>query len=243
MVQKHPPFWFWPIDRWKLFVTMLLALVLMLLVAYAVQPTAAATPVTINHPASSESLAPDELVELSGHSYPGLTIRLAECRTDAQGLADCEAGKVTILAETVADEIGDWQAVVPALQSGTHTLIAIGYDFANMPVVASDPLHLNVEAVPTPAPFTAPSFDAPESSDFSKQPIVLSGSAGPGNAVFIFDGESYLGTAMADEQGVWKFTAPKLAAGSHYLTARIMKPDGAELARSEPFIILVVPES
>ncbi|MGS1559328.1 Ig-like domain-containing protein [Klebsiella pneumoniae] len=51
--------------------------------------------------------------------------------------------------------------------------------------------------------------------------LALSGTAEAGSTVTIYDGSTVLGTAVADEDGHWRFTPDPLGEGEHRLSTTV----------------------
>ncbi len=102
-----------------------------------------------------------------------------------------------------------------------------------------------VSAVSEPAQAVAvvkPSFDIVRISPDGD--TVIAGRAAPGVQVVIYDGDTELGRAKADERGEWVFLPEKpLPAGTRRLNLAVF-PDGKadNALRSESDVVLVVPE-
>lgn len=108
-------------------------------------------------------------------------------------------------------------------------------------------------AAPAPAPsaetgqvskpvVVLPSFDIVRISP--EGDTVIAGRAAPGAQVTIYEGETEIGRAKADERGEWVFLPEKpLPPGTRRLTLAVQPPDGkGEPLRSEGEVVLVVPE-
>lgn len=96
-------------------------------------------------------------------------------------------------------------------------------------------------AQPVPQPVT-PAFDIVRISP--EGDTVIAGRAAPGAMVVIYDGDTELGRAKADERGEWVFLPEKpLPPGTRKLNLAVFPPDGkGEPLRSEGEVVLVVPE-
>lgn len=93
-----------------------------------------------------------------------------------------------------------------------------------------------------PAPAVTPSFDIVRISP--EGDTVIAGRAAPGATVVIYDGETELGRAKADERGEWVFLPEKpLPPGTRKLNLAVFPPEAnAAPLRSEGDVVLVVPE-
>lgn len=239
MTYEHTPFWYWPLDRWKLLLTLVLSLALLLVGAITQPRPVTMTPPVLQQPDSGETFAAGEPVQIAGSAVAGQIVSILLCPVDVDGLPQCDEGLTYPLAETTTDASGHWQLIAPPLAPGQHAVLAVTSDTAGHSL-SSPAILFGIETAPPTV--IAPSFNSPGRAEQLTQPIELTGEAGPGNAVFLFVDQSFLGSTYANEKGVWHFTAPKLSVGTHFLVAKVLAPGGEELGVSEPFIVLVVPE-
>jgi hypothetical protein len=240
MAYDHTPYWFWPLDRWKLLLTLILALTL-LLVGAVNQPTPVAmTAPVLLHPSLGDIFAEGEIVEIEGSAAAEQVVSVLLCPFDADDLPRCDEESAYPLAEATADASGQWRVTTPPLAPGRHAIIATTAGDETDQALTSSVLIFKIQS-PLPAAI-APSFDSPDRQKLLTQPIELTGQAGPGNAVYLFADATFLGSTYADKEGLWRFAFPKLDAGTHFLVAKVLAPDGEELGVSEPLIILVVSE-
>ncbi|WP_445991763.1 Ig-like domain-containing protein [Klebsiella pneumoniae] len=68
---------------------------------------------------------------------------------------------------------------------------------------------------------------------------VLSGTAEAGATVTIYDGSTVLGTAVADEDGHWRFTPDPLGEGEHRLSTTVTDVAGNTSGHSPDFVLTV----
>jgi hypothetical protein len=130
----------------------------------------------------------------------------------------------TALATVGTDGSGNWSyAYTPkSLPNGTYGFSATATDSTNNVSAASGTLNLVLG-------LAAPYVSAPSLTSGSiigtagGVPITvatptLTGTATPGSTVTIVDGDTVLGTAVANAKGLWSFTAPALAKGTHKIS-------------------------
>jgi Ca2+-binding RTX toxin-like protein len=131
----------------------------------------------------------------------------------------------TTLGTAVASNAGAWSYTLGQLAGGAHSLTATAADAAGNTGMASTALAFTVDA-PSPAVPVAPSglADAAivngyvnKAGDTASQ--TLTGMAGAGVTVTVYDGAAKLGTTTAGGDGAWSYTLGKLADGTHNLTA------------------------
>ena len=238
MAYDHTPYWFWPLDRWKLLLTLILALTLLLVGAINLPAPVVLTAPLLHHPAPGGVFAEGESVEIGGAAAAKQVVRVLLCPFDADNLPQCDEGSAYPLAETTADADGQWRVTTPPLAPGRHAIVATTASEDTDQALTSAVLIFKIQAPPPTA--IAPSFDSPDRQKLLTQPIELTGQAGPGNAVYLFADATFLGSTYADKEGLWRFAFPRLDVGTHFLVAKVLAPDGAELGVSEPFIVLVV---
>ena len=240
MSYDQAPYWLWPLDRWKLLLTIVLALLLLLLGAIQ-QPQLEAVPTPdIENPLPNQSFEEGELVTISGAAGNSQEVRVFLCSFDGLGSPQCDEGSAKLLADSNTDATGSWQVVAPPLPSGKHANVAATVPDESGQVWTNSVITFQV--LPAPIVLTAPSFNSKDRANRLSQPLEITGQAGPGNTVFLFADTLYLGRADANDKGFWRFETPELEAGTHFLVAKVLAPDGEPLATSEPLIILIVPE-
>ncbi|RDK83024.1 Ig-like domain-containing protein, partial [Enterobacillus tribolii] len=144
-----------------------------------------------------------------------------------------EAGNVitvydgdTVLGSTTVDSEGNWELqVTKDLSGGTHTLTAKESDSAGNVSTSGDYVIKVITDVPSePVLSTVEDDVEPHTGPLQKgdmtndNQLLLTGSADAGVTVRIYggaDGKTLLGTAEADENGLWNFTTPTLEDGTH----------------------------
>jgi hypothetical protein len=70
MAYDHTPYWYWPLDRWKLLLTMVLALALLLVGAINQPRPVAITAPVLQQPGSGDIFAAGEPVQIEGVWVP-----------------------------------------------------------------------------------------------------------------------------------------------------------------------------
>ena len=94
---------------------------------------------------------------------------------------------------------------------------------------------LTLSASSTPTAYSAPTLAAPLVTN-NKQPTIT-GTAKPGSTVTVFDGQTALGTAVADSAGLWTYkVTTDLSEAAHSLTASAATSDGS---RTSPLSVAV----
>lgn len=163
---------------------------------------------------------------LTGTGTPGSTIEILR-------------NGVSLGTTTVGDD-GNWSFDLDLPETGD-------YDFTLNVLDGSGNVQGSVEmprftvAAPTVA------FDAPEAGPFALGDdglptgrLRLNGRSTPNATIEIYAGDERIGTTTADADGNWTFDGPiSLATGSYPLTARMVGPDGAVLAQTEPFDLAI----
>jgi len=152
---------------------------------------------------------------LTGTAEPGSTVTLFD--------------GATLLGTTTAAGDGSWSFTPSSdLSTGSHSFTATATDAAGNVSAASGARSLTVDA-------TAPSAPAITGADDDVSPVTgtvadgsstndprptLTGTAGAGSTVTVYDGATLLGTTTTAGDGSWSFTpASDLAEGSHSFAA------------------------
>ena len=214
MRTERPPFWFWPLDRWKLLLALGLALAFLAGLRGCNAPARIAAPV-ITSPAAGAQLRTGALGDVAGTAAPRAAVHVFEGER--------------LLANTTADTSGKWRFPMPALAAGEHVLTArmVGPD--GKLLAASRAVRFTVAETVGGAPvIVGPAAGAPPA---------LSGTGLPGSLVKVFEGDKLLGESAVGADGKWTLALPALAAGAHDLVARTYGADGKELAASQPFSV------
>jgi hypothetical protein len=129
----------------------------------------------------------------------------------------------TLLGSTVADALGNWAyryTSSSTFANGTYNFTARATDAAGnaSPVSANFKLLLGSSALNLAAPVLSTAsvlgVDSLGNVTASATPV-FSGTATAGTLVTVVDGNTVLGTVVADSSGHWSFTSPRLAAGRH----------------------------
>jgi hypothetical protein len=128
----------------------------------------------------------------------------------------------TVIGTTAADSHGNWTYGYQSSRfaSGNYKFTATATDLAGnvSPVSATYNLQLGNGAQNLAAPMITASSIQSTDSDGSIDAIAtptFTGTAKAGTVVIVVDGDTILGTVVADSSGHWSFTSPKLASGTH----------------------------
>ncbi len=241
MTYDQAPYWLWPLDRWKLLVTIVLALLLLLVSAIKQPLSEASTAPILQSPVPNQNFTDGDLIVIAGVADAEQMVHILLCPVDATDLPNCTDESVYPLAETTTDSAGSWQVTAPPLAPGKHAVVAATIPDDSGQTVTSSVVVFQIGVAPPVV--ASPSFDSPDRETLLTQPIELTGQAGAGNAVFLFADSTFLGRTYADAKGLWRFETPQLGVGTHFLIAKVLAPNGDVLGVSEPLVVLVVPES
>lgn len=133
----------------------------------------------------------------------------------------------TLVGSATADNAGNWSIVSKALSVGAHKLTVKVTDIAGNISSASPALALTVDTKGPDAPTKLDLLsiaDSGTSNTDNKTAIttpVISGKAEANAIVTLYDGDTLLGTALADKSGAWQITSSvSLSNGAHSLTAK-----------------------
>lgn len=159
---------------------------------------------------TGDFITSDTTLTLSGTAEAGSTVEIFDGATS--------------LGTAVADVNGAWTLVTAALAEGAHALTARATDRAGNVGTFSAATTVTIDTTPPAAPAISGVSDDTGSSGSDRvtqdDTLTLTGSATPGATVAVYDGETLLGTAVADGTGAWTFTTAALADGVHVFAAR-----------------------
>jgi hypothetical protein len=144
-----------------------------------------------------DGITNDSTLTLTGSAAANSTVKVFDGTTE--------------IGTTTANNSGTWTYTTAALSDGNHSLKATATSGTS---ATSSTLAVQID---TKAP-TAPTIATPTSN--ANGSLNLTGTAETGSVVKVFDGTTQIGTATANNSGVWSYTTGALAAGSHSLTAK-----------------------
>ncbi|NIJ42558.1 VCBS repeat-containing protein [Parvibaculum indicum] len=182
--------------------------------------------------------ADDAALTLSGTSSGGSEVFVTF--RDGSGATVSESGHV--------DGNGNWTisgADISGLENGTITVEAYAVDAAgNSSATTSETFELDNVAPAAPV-ITDYADDTGRPADrlTADATPTLSGTAEAGAEIEIYDGNTLLGTAMADGNGDWSFTTAALSDGLHSLTATARDAASNESASSSSFALTIDTEA
>ncbi|NOZ73226.1 MAG: Ig-like domain repeat protein [Chloroflexi bacterium] len=219
---ENPPYWYWPLDRWKLAFSLLLLVILIVSGPRAYRIAKSTIP-TFSAPVSGAVFAANAPAQISGRADPGNLIQIYD--------------NDNLLGATTADATGQWSFTLPmTLFPGEHKLKAQSLLDPKTPLASSEPLTIII-APPIQNP---PRFHLNAATYHSGQAFSVSGTADPNATIQIFDGDEWLGQTISDENGLWSFSILSPSAGRHTLYAKIIGPHNTTLATSQPFDVNVL---
>ncbi len=223
---EHPPYWFWRLDRWKLLLAALLALLALLLGLRGCGAPQAVAP-TLSAPVAGARLIEGALGDVTGKAAPGAVVRFFDGDT--------------LLGETTADGQGNLRFAMPSLSLGPHTITAATFDKNGVRLTTSEPVGFNVLAADK-APVVAPTlgFTGGQTALLTGKSFVATGTAVPAALIRLLDGDAVLGETTAGVDGNWTLGVPALAAGTHTLVVEATGADGIS-ATSVPLAVTVAP--
>lgn len=151
------------------------------------------------------------------------------------------------VGDTTADHSGNWSFKLNGLSNGSHTINA---DLMNGSVLVSrsDDFVIKVSVLSVPEPIITAVLDdvgavkGPLEQNASTDDVrpELTGKAEPGHLVKIYDGGTLLGSTMADESGLWRYTLEStLSEGKHSLVAEALDAVGNISNKSNAWTITV----
>lgn len=156
----------------------------------------------------------------------------------------------TLVGSATADNDGNWSITSKTLTTGAHKLTVKVTDIAGNISAASPALALTVDTKGPDAPTTLDLLsiiDSGTSNTDNKTAIttpVISGKAEANAIVALYDGETLLGSALADKSGAWQITSSvSLSTGAHSLTAKATDIAGNVSAASAKLNLTIDPNA
>ncbi|AOI67597.1 hypothetical protein WS51_28410 [Burkholderia territorii] len=156
-------------------------------------------------------------------------------------------GGTTPIGSVAIGDSGTWSFRVPeSLADGNHSLTAKAVDRLGRESAPSRAYEIAVDTTPPEQPtigevvdHVGPIQGALDNHSSTDDPNpALSGNAEAGSIVTIYDGDTKLGSTVADQEGHWSFTPSQpLADGEHVLTVRAEDKAGNTSQASDPFTI------
>nr|WP_286209090.1 Ig-like domain-containing protein [Azospirillum sp. A1-3] len=163
-----------------------------------------------------------------------------------------EAGSVidllsggSVVASGTADVSGFWTITASAQGEGGHTFTTRSRDAAGNTRDGSGSLLVTIDTTAPDAPGGVKLTAATDSGRSTTDAItnvtapVVTGTAGVGSTVALYDGASLLGSATVNAQGSWEFATSGLSIGAHTLTARAVDAAGNTGAASSGLVVTV----
>jgi hypothetical protein len=200
--------------------------------------TATAAPIALDLAAASDkgASASDNITNLSapvitGKAEAGATVVLYD--------------GVTQIGKATANTSGVWSITSAKLADAEHHLTALATDAAGNLSQASAELALTIDTKAV-LPTKAPLLDAQSDSGRSHSDGItnigtpkVSGVTEVGASVALYDGNTLVGSTLADSDGAWSITSKALAAGAHKLTVKVTDIAG-NVSAASPVLALTV---
>ena len=176
----------------------------------------------------------DTTPQLSGSATAGSIITVYD------GDSTTPIGSVTVGAD------GSWQFVTGTLDEGDHSLTVTVTDAAGNVSDPSAPISFTVDTTAPDAVVDLllvnnnvdPATPITSGSNTNDSTPLLSGTAEPNSTIIVYDGQTPIGTATADNDGAWTFS-PELTDGSHSLSVTVTDVAGNVSAPSASVAITV----
>jgi hypothetical protein len=124
----------------------------------------------------------------------------------------------TELGTTTANGSGAWSYTTGTLTNGSHSFTATDAVGSNLSS-ASAALGVTIDTRPPPVTVSLASNTGTSSIPTTTSNIALTGSGDPNAVVTLREGNTVLGTTMANANGERSFTSPSVAQGSHTIVA------------------------
>lgn len=147
------------------------------------------------------------------------------------------------LGTTTANAVGSW-SFKPTISDGRHSIVATSVDALGQSTSATASFWLSTQA-PTTSAYETVSGATQLTSDVVSVAAAAE-AVGPNSVASaeVYDGSSDLGAATLASPGVWRFTAQKLLAGVHTLSAKVTDAAGnVSTATLAPISVIAPPPS
>ncbi|WP_277977771.1 Ig-like domain-containing protein [Pantoea endophytica] len=190
-------------------------------------------------PLTSGDITDDRTPTLSGTGEPNATISVYD--------------GTTLLGITSVGTNGSWSFTTPTLSNGQHSFTVTATDTAGNVGPATPPVIVNVNADVPPATASLEVTDEngntvgqlTDGASTNNDSPVLTGLAGAGNLITLYDGDTLLGSTTADTNGQWIFYVRNLANGAHALHGTITDANGnvTDTATINIIVDTVVPDA
>jgi len=152
-----------------------------------------------------------------------------------------------VIGTVVADGAGNWSLAAGPLTAGKHAFTATATDAAGNKGPASTAYEITVDSVAPLRPSIvavlqsgdAGTVTVPNGGRTSDATPTLNGIGEAAATVTVFEGDTVLGSAVADASGRWSFTAPALVEGPHTFSATATDPAGNTSIRSAGYTVTI----
>jgi hypothetical protein len=148
----------------------------------------------------------------------------------------------TLLGAVIADGSGAWTFTTGTLTDATHSFSATADDGLGHISAASTVLAVTVDTVAPSAPtISSYSTDSGTVGDgvTNDNTLTFTGTAAAGATVSVYDGATFLGTAIATGSGAWTFTTGALTDATHSFSATASDAAGNVSAASSVLAVTV----
>ena len=161
---------------------------------------------------AGDRITNDNTLTLTGSAAAGSTVKVFDGTTQ--------------IGTATANSSGAWSYTTPALANGNHNLTATATTSSGTSS-ASSALAVKID---TTAP-TTPTMATPTAN--ASGSLNVKGTAAEADSlVQVFDGTTWIGSTIANQNGTWGFNSAKLSTGSHNLTAKATDAAGNTSATS-----------
>ncbi|KFC80403.1 hypothetical protein GEAM_2371 [Ewingella americana ATCC 33852] len=205
------------------------------------------TPIAVVVDASSPSPATDVQITDGENTPIGTNGSTNDTKPTISGKAEADSAITirdgdTVLGTVKADGSGNWSLTLDQpLSEGPHSITTEVTDAAGNSSGVSTPIVVNIDTIP-PAAATAVEIlngdGLPVDGITNDTTPTVSGKAEAGSKVIVRDGNTIVGSAIADENGNWSVTLQDpLSEGPHGLTTEVRDAAGNSSGISAPIAV------
>ncbi len=176
---------------------------------------------------TGDRVTSDNLQTFSGSAEAGSTVKIYD--------------NSLLIGSVSANAGGTWSFQTNTLSDGAHAFNVTAADQAGNVSANSAMLNLRIDSLApeNPSITVSPAKGTITAGMTNSPTLKVAGLAEAGSTIYVYDGTTLLGTAVAKNSGAWTFTAKNLADGNHSLFASAVDKAGNISQQSETFHVTV----